>query len=277
MQQSHLNILFPQWQGGGPDLSTYEGAQELKDLYFRDIALSEVDVSAAPVNEIQNNIFGYTALLDQLSRAKAQIAAKQPTSVFTVGGGCDADFTPIAYLNEMTQGQITVLYFDAHGDLNTPESSGSKHFYGMPLRALLGNGDPKIIDLIPRKLTPSQVMILGLRDLDPAEEDYINEHNIRTLTVDDMEQDIEGIIRAVRAKGNQTIYVHVDLDVLDSDEFPYMPLYVPGGLKSNTLLAILRRLNEEFRIAGLGLFEYSPSDRKDNELIREIIQMGCGL
>ncbi len=66
----------------------------------------------------------------------------------------------------------------------------------------------------------------------------------------------------VKSKGNKNIYVHIDLDVLDPTEFPYVPLPAAGGLKNNTLLELLKRLREEFKIVGLGLLEYSPSREK---------------
>lgn len=277
MKKTHLNLLVPQWQGGGQDLSTYKGGQELKNYYIQGVNLTEVDVSTKSISEVKNHILGYNEILKQLVHAKLQITKCQPETIFTVGGGCDADLLSISYLTSIAKGNMTLLYFDAHGDLNTPKSSGSKCFYGMSLRTLLGDGDEKIVNTIFSKLLPSQLVMLGTRDLDEAEIDYIKEKNISMLPVDNIEQSVENVMELVKEKGHNKIYIHIDLDVLDPSEFPHVPVPVLGGLKSNTLITLLQRLDQEFKIIGLGILEYSPSGEKENKLIQEIIQLGCNL
>lgn len=277
MEKSHLNILIPQWQGGGQDLSTYKGGQELKSNYLQGLKLAEVKVSTANVSEVKSNIVGYDEISKQLADAKLEIIKNNPDTIFTIGGGCDSDLASISYLNEKSKDDMVLLYFDAHGDLNTPESSESKYFYGMPVRTLLGDGNEEIINSIFSKLSPSQVLMLGIRDLDKSEIDYIKEQNISLLTVADIEKNIESVIEIVRSKGYKNIYVHIDLDVLDPTEFSYVPLPVSRGLKNNTFIELLKKLNEEFKIIGLGLLEYSPSKDKENKVIQKIVQIGSNL
>ena len=277
MKKSHLNIVIPQWQGGGQDLSTYRGGLEIQNNYLLGLELAEVEISCENVSEVKNNIVGYDEIVQQLVDAKMQITKNNAKTIFTIGGGCDADIASISHLNGITGGNMTLLYFDAHGDLNTPKSSESKYFYGMPLRTLLGDGDEKIINLLPSKLSPAQVIMLGIRDLDKAEIEYIKENDISVLVVSDIEKNVESVIEVVKSKGNKNIYVHIDLDVLDPTEFPYVPLPAAGGLKNNTLLELLKRLREEFKIVGLGLLEYSPSREKNNKMIKEIVRIGCNL
>ena len=74
---------------------------------------------------------------------------------------------------------MTVFWFDAHADLNTPGTSPSGHFHGMVLRALIGH---EAFNFSPNHpLSPKQVVLLGLRDLDPAEQDYIEAERIRLI------------------------------------------------------------------------------------------------
>lgn len=273
----HLNLFFPQWQGGGQDKSTYDGAFELKRLYFNDTKFSEVEVSAENISKSSHIILGYTEIFKQLGRSKELISQEQPETIFTVGGGCDADVAPITYLNNKTQGDMTVLWFDAHGDLNTPESSASKCFYGMPLRALLGEGDEAIVKLAYPYLLPSQLIMIGIRDLDEAEKEYITGQGISVLEVEDIEQGTDSVIKAVKTKGHQNIYIHIDLDVLDFEEFPHVPVPSPAGVKINTFERLLKKLDQEFKIIGLGLFEYQPTEGQTIELLEDIIKMGVNL
>lgn len=275
--KKHMNLFFPQWQGGGQDLSTYEGALELKHNYCQGIQLAEVPVGTDAVSAARHNIVGYDEIFQQLVQAKALIRQTRPATIFTVGGGCDADVAPIAYLNDRLKGDLTVLWFDAHGDMNTPASSASRYFYGMPLRALLGEGEAAIVKLTQPHLLPAQLVLLGARALDAAEEEYITDQNIRMFGVQDIEQKADSVIEAVKMKGSANIYIHIDLDVLDFVDFPHVPVPAPAGLKSNTLKKLLQKLDQEFKLVGLGLFEYQNSGIERIDLLADIIKIGAGL
>lgn len=172
---------------------------------------------------------------------------------------------------------MAVLYFDAHGDINSPESSTSKYFYGMHVRILLGEGDQNILKLLDSKLLPSQLIMLGPRDLEKPEKEFIREQNISLIEVTDIEENIEIVLKEVKDRGFENIYIHIDLDVLALDEFPHVHVPVPGGLKVNTLCKVLKKLYMEFNTIGMGIFEYDPSGKKEMKLLDEIINMGVNL
>lgn len=277
MCSQHMNLVYPQWQGGGQDLSTYYGAREWRELYIAQAPVVEIAVSTETAVDTVNDIFGYRHIINQLQRTHDIVKQEAPDTIFTVGGGCDANIPAIAYLNHKQKGDMTVLWFDSHGDLNTPQSSPSGHFYGMPLRTLLGDGDHEIIRTLPSKLAPSQVILLGVRDLDAEEQAYSAEHSIPTISVLDMEQHPETVIESIRNRGSRNLYIHIDLDVLEPAQFPYVPLPAPDGLDMDTLQMLLRALYEEFTVVGLGLVEYKPTGGKRFELFEEIAKLGTGL
>jgi len=93
--------------------------------------------------------------------------------VFTVGGGCDADIASILYANERYDSDLVVLWMDAHGDINEPSSSGTHLFYGMPIRALLGDCGKSFLDIINKPLIPDQFIHFGGRDIEPEEKTFI--------------------------------------------------------------------------------------------------------
>ena len=272
-----MNLFYPQWQGGGPDLSTYYGALELKRLYLGNHSLAEVAVSKEDVVEVKNNIYGYDEILRQMTAARRLIEAENPESILTVGGGCDAGILPLSYLNEILGGRLTVIWFDAHGDLNLPQTSPSGYFYGMPARALLGEGEPEILKLLFRVLKPEQLIMAGIRDLDDEERKFISESQITVFGVSNLELSADGLLKSVRARGNNNIYIHLDLDVLDPGQFPYVPLPAPGGLKLSTVGKLLTSLNENFVLAGLGIFEYSPSGDKKLPLLEQAFEIGLNM
>lgn len=277
MVKKHLNLLFPQWQGGGTDSATYDGALEFKERYLggHDVAL--VKVSTAPIGEMKNNIIGYDDILCQLKEARGVIEHAQPNTTFTVGAGCDADIMSVSYMNARMGGDMTLLYIDAHGDIHTPESSETKRFYGMPIRVLLGEGDRAIENLLFSKLSDSQLVMVGMRDLDKAEKVFIPSRSISIFSSADAGESLDRILAALRSKGHCKIYVHIDLDSLDPAEFPCVRLPVQGGIKIDTLRQLLEKLQEEFTIIGLGIFEYVPSCGRKFELLEYLAKLGTGL
>jgi arginase len=275
--KKHLNLYFPQWQGGGTDSATCEGAAELKEYYLSGYDVAEVQVSMSPLGKEKNNIVGYDDILAQLKEAKGVIEKYLPSTAFTVGAGCDADILSVSYMNAKTKGDMTLLWIDAHGDIHTPESSETKRFYGMPIRVLLGEGDEAIVKLMFSRLEPSQLVMAGVRDLDKAEKVFIPSMNISVFTAADTERSPDAVLDAVRSKGHSNVYIHIDLDALEPGEFPCVRLPVPGGIKMDTLRKLLGKLSEEFKIVGMGMFEYVPSGGRRFELLEYIASLGTGL
>lgn len=99
---------------------------------------------------------GYKEVLKQLKNACTLIDGVKPDTIFTVGGDCGVELLSVSYLNKRYNGALAVIWFDAHGDLNTPASSPIKKFHGMPLRALLGEGDEEIVRQCFSKLKAGQ-------------------------------------------------------------------------------------------------------------------------
>lgn len=275
MKEKHMNLFFPQWQGSGRTKELLTGAWEIRDQYINVQDYIAVPVSEEENTEIENDILGYRDILRQLKQAKAVIAAENPSSIFTVGGGCDVEIVSVSYLNDLYYGDLTVVWIDAHGDLNTPEVSPSKCFHGMPLRTLLGDGNRHMAETAFSKLYPSQLVMIGQRDLDVPEQEYIEQGNIAVIGPDEF--GIERGISAIKSKGSNNIYIHIDLDVLDFAEFPYVMVPAPGGLRTNQLSELLVQLKHEFHIVGLSLLEYTSSEEKEIKILSDIIRMGEGL
>jgi arginase len=270
----HLNLFFPQYQGAGNDISTYFGGIEIKNNYLNNIELKEIGISLNKKCKIKNNINGYDIILKQFGEANKTLEYEKPNTIFTIGGGCDADIIPISFLHRNITKEFVVLWFDAHGDINSPTESRSKLFYGMPIRFLLENYDEKINKIINTQLKPEQIILMGIRDLDDSESNYIKIKNINNYSVKAIEQNSNIIIQKLKSQHCKNVYIHIDLDVLDPKYFPYVPLPSRGGLKIETLNTVLNKIKEEFKIIGLGLYEYLASNKKEIEIIKNIIEIG---
>jgi len=165
---------------------------------------------------------------DSLDEQTADLAAGLPRRPLVLGGCCCAHTGAIRGLARR-HGRLGVVWLDAHGDLNTPESSPSGNAWGMPLRASLDAGDVR----------PEDVALVGARDLDPPERAYLVQQRI--------DDDLERALRGVDA-----VYLALDVDVLEPGLVPsFMP--VPGGPGLDEVEEVVRRAGRLAPVAGLGL------------------------
>lgn len=279
----------PVWQGGG-DFCVYDGAEELRRMYLGDIAKDAEKFCKMPVpadgaaikaaKQRQYGIRGFAVLRRQLDQAMTVLRAKKPGRIFTLGAGCDSDVASILYLNEMYSGKLLLLWMDGHGDLNSPDESSSGLFFGMPARAVQGGCRCITIGLSAGYLKPGQHILLGGRDLDPAEVNYIRRQEIPVLdsciTPEKLTEKLRMRAAALCGDTIPKLYIHLDLDVLEPSEFSNTPLPVPGGMHTASLMPILETLREQFPIAGMSLSEYLPAGEKI-QLLQDIIHFGISV
>lgn len=142
-------------------------------------------------------------------------------------------------------GDLAVLWFDAHGDFNTPETSPSGFVGGMPLAMLVGRGDMRFmraVDLAP--LDERDVIITDARDLDPAEAVALRESAITHLA------DVRDLLTA--ALPDKPLYIHLDVDVVRLREMPAVSFQSAGGPALDTVAASLERVARDApQIAGM--------------------------
>jgi arginase len=132
-------------------------------------------------------------------------------------------------------GAGAVLWFDAHGDLNTPETTPSGNVHGMPLAAALGRGGPGFESdawTLPA-VEPERTAVIGARDIDPGERALIADLDLPVHTMSDLDRrGIEAVVREAleRAAGAPFVHVSLDMDGLDPDVAPGVGTPVRGGL-----------------------------------------------
>lgn len=169
----------------------------------------------------------------------------------TIGGDCGVELAAIGHI---AGPDVAILWFDAHPDLNTPESSPSGAFTGMVLRTLLGDGPDSLVPATP--VSPDRVVLVGARSFDAAEDEYIATHSVRS--VGSQAADATTIVAAVEATGATSVYVHIDLDVLDPSDISGLGYPEPFGIRATTLVESIRALVQRFELAGAGITEFAP-------------------
>jgi arginase len=260
-----LCLLYPEWQGSGKSPAVHDGALAVARQLFRDSDVLLIDSPQQEQLRRERGVIGLHSVAPRFRDAIAQLRDEAPDRILTIGGTCGVEAAPVGYLNERYAGDLAVVWLDAHGDLNTPESSPSGHFHGMILRTLLGEGPGEFVGELRRPLTPQQVFLAATRDLDPPEEEFIAAAGISVTPPAGIARH-QAFVERIRARGFTRVYVHLDLDALDPNEFPATLIPTAGGPALSDVSALLRTLAASFEIAGASIVEYV--DRGDEPLRR---------
>jgi arginase family enzyme len=179
------------------------------------------------------------------------LASELPERPLVLGGCCCSHIGAVEGL-AARHGRLALIWIDAHGDLNTPESSPSGNEWGMSLRMLVDSG----------AVRPTDVALVAARDLDPPERDFILDSGINTGT--DAVQLALGEVDCV--------YVAVDFDGLDQDEVSaFMP--VPGGMAIAETEALLRSVASDATVVGAGFTGLLP----DAKNVEPAVRLGAAL
>lgn len=268
-------LINPQWQGEGRN-PTYYGAQEIKQLYLKDRPFIEVPIDPDSPLDRRHDIFGFDIIKQQMKAARRLLDEAEAKRVVTIGGSCSADIPSAAYLNHRYGGDMALIYIDAHGDLNSPEESPSGLLYGMPARVLLGDDGGLFGDIVTTPLLHEQLIHLAVRGWDKTEWNYLTTHAMRHIPFDQLEADPRQVVDQLKAMGFSRVYIHLDVDVLDSEYFQNMTLPGSPGMKPQTLLKILGHIKETLPIVGIGIYQYAPGG-KTNDVFGSIMDFALGI
>jgi len=189
---------------------------------------------------------------ETLDDETAMIAHCLPERPVLMGGCCCAHVGAVRGLADR-HGRISVVWLDAHGDLNTPESSPSGNLWGMPYRMILDDGIVQVAD----------AALIGARNLDQPEIDYIASVGLETTEL--------GLSEVVDETAG--VYIAFDCDVLDPGEFhPFMP--EPDGMTVAHAEELVARVAAMGPIVGIGFTGVSPDPANEPKLRRFLAAAG---
>ncbi|WP_285113641.1 arginase family protein [Leifsonia sp. fls2-241-R2A-40a] len=251
-------LVVPQWQGSGSSraMRLIDGADAIRgDLPAA--RTHQVPVPASAGESLGTGVNRFSSLVAVKDATEAELSLLE-APVVTVGGDCGAELAAVQHaLAAHPAGSVAVVWFDAHGDLNDAESSPSGAFHGMVLRALLGDGPDGLASTGAARLAAGQLVLAGTRALDDGESAFVERSGIRVLGADELD-DPEVVVDAVAATGATSVYLHIDLDVLDPSAIDGIGYPEPFGVQPERLTEAIRALRRRFELAGAGLMEFAP-------------------
>lgn len=266
----------------GPDALRYAGLVErLKNIGHSvedkgDIAIPAVDVEKFKgKQEGLRNLNEIIEVSENLSNAVSS-SIKNQAFPLIIGGDHSIAIGSISGVSQHYE-NLGIIWYDAHGDLNIPEESPSGNIHGMPLRVLLGDGDKQLVNIsgYAPKVKPENIVLIGMRDLDVGERDFIRENNIKTYTMADIDRNgikqvMEESVSYLKDK-TDGIHLSLDVDALDPVETPGTGTKVLGGLTYRESHFALEMLHNTNLITSMDVVEVNPLIDQNNHTAEQAV------
>jgi arginase len=212
----------------------------------------------------------------ELQRAVAtgvRRAAANGSLPVVLAGNCNV--AALGTLAGLRARDVGVLWFDGHGDFNTPETTIGGFLDGMALAMATGRCWVQLLERLPgfEPVAPSNVLLIGVRDLDPLEASLLAESRVTLLPPGDVDAGLVPALDRMRQRVRD-VYVHVDLDVLDpATHGRANALAAPDGLTVDQVVSALRIAARRFRVRGAALTAYDPAFDGDGGICRAALAL----
>jgi arginase len=169
-----------------------------------------------------------------------------------------------AWVHRTTSQSVGLVWVDAHGDMNTPDTTSSGNVHGMPLAALLGQEPAELASIgFSPSVLPRHTVLLGIRNLDEQEKEQIRASGVHVFTMKDIDRD--GIAKvaeralALALDGTGGVHISFDMDVCDPTIAPGVGTPVKGGLNYREAHMVMEMVADSRRLVGLDLVEVNPT------------------
>jgi len=271
----------------GPGALRYTGFERwLAELGYRVSDLGDVPVPVAEsLHDGRLDDHGGMAYLDAIVGACTRTAhalRDLPEDVFPIALGGDHSIAMGSVAGAGRGERTGVIWVDAHTDFNTPETSPSGNIHGMPLSALCGIGEPRLVDIgwPGAKLRPEDVVIIGVRSVDHGERELLRQRGITVYSMKEIDR--LGLPRVAeetisRLRRLSRVHVSFDADVLDPDIAPGVGTPIPGGLTYREAHLLMELLHDAGIVTGLDLVEVNPILDRSNRTARMMVELAASL
>lgn len=267
----------------GPTAIRYAGLiSRLKQLDLDVYDKGDIKVPAVNIEKIhseQKGLRNYDEIIDVNQKLNKEVSASIENNRFplVLGGDHSIAVGSVSAISKHYN-NLGVIWYDAHGDLNIPEESPSGNIHGMPLRILTGEGPKELLELNSNVIKPENIVLIGMRDLDKGERQFIKDHNIKTFTMSDIDklgikEVIENTIEYLKSRNVDGVHLSLDVDALDPLETPGTGTRVLGGLSYRESHFALELLHQSHLISSMDLVEVNPLIDSNNHTAEQAVSL----
>jgi arginase len=234
------------------------------------VDLGDVETSGIASDTGPENLRNFPQFLkdtDNISATAGKVGAED--FVFCLGGGCELIVGTLAGFKSVFTGKPGVVWLDAHGDFNTPETSASGYIGGMGLAMACGRGprlSPRVETARPL-LTEENIVHIGSRALDPAEHQAMSASAMKLYSAESVRS--EGMAKVAKDTANYLsdrcdwIVCHLDVDAVDPEFNPGVNFPEPSGLSIVDVTEMVRALQRTGKLRIFNLTAYNPLFDRD--------------
>lgn len=267
----------------GPTAIRYAGLiSRLKQLDLDVYDKGDIKVPAVNIEKFhseQKGLRNYDEIIDVNQKLNKEVSASIENNRFplVLGGDHSIAVGSVSAISKHYN-NLGVIWYDAHGDLNIPEESPSGNIHGMPLRILTGEGPKELLELNSNVIKPENIVLIGMRDLDKGERQFIKDHNIKTFTMSDIDklgikEVIENTIEYLKSRNVDGVHLSLDVDALDPLETPGTGTRVLGGLSYRESHFALELLHQSHLISSMELVEVNPLIDSNNYTAEQAVSL----
>jgi arginase len=265
----------------GPSAIRYAGlAARIEELGRRYADWGNVETAVAEASSVGDERIRFLAQIKAACEQIAELVARAVEDGFVplvLGGDHSVALGTLGGLARV-RGPGGVLWIDAHGDLNRPESSPSGNVHGMALAAALGLAGPEFESPaypLPA-LEPSRVALVGVRSLDKAERELLSELDARVYTMSDVDRiGVEPVLRESleHIAGPGFVHVSLDMDALDPEVAPGVGTPVRGGLSYREAHLAMELVAESGLAGSLEVVEVNPILDRESQTAKLAVEL----
>ncbi|MBA4469837.1 arginase [Staphylococcus aureus] len=267
----------------GPTAIRYAGLiSRLKQLDLDVYDKGDIKVPAVNIEKFhseQKGLRNYDEIIDVNQKLNKEVSASIENNRFplVLGGDHSIAVGSVSAISKHYN-NLGIIWYDAHGDLNIPEESPSGNIHGMPLRILTGEGPKELLELNSNVIKPENIVLIGMRDLDKGERQFIKDHNIKTFTMSDIDklgikEVIENTIEYLKSRNVDGVHLSLDVDALDPLETPGTGTRVLGGLSYRESHFALELLHQSHLISSMDLVEVNPLIDSNNHTAEQAVSL----
>jgi arginase len=217
--------------------------------------------------------------LEKLEKAVSDLvvhACEKQTLPVIIGGDCLSAIGVCAgLLRHLGQEEFGIAWFDAHGDFNTPETTMSGYLGGMPLASVCGYGLENLRQDagLEKPVDAAHVMLLAVRDLDAPEKELLNSTAITCLSPGDLAAGKTGYAASVHFGSINGVYLHLDIDCLDSQYAPGVSYKTPNGISPQHVVAAVNSIRQYSPLVALTLTAINPALDQEGKTVQTGIDL----
>ncbi|HCU7061427.1 TPA: arginase [Staphylococcus aureus] len=267
----------------GPTAIRYAGLiSRLKQLDLDVYDKGDIKVPVVNIEKFhseQKGLRNYDEIIDVNQKLNKEVSVSIENNRFplVLGGDHSIAVGSVSAISKHYN-NLGVIWYDAHGDLNIPEESPSGNIHGMPLRILTGEGPKELLELNSNVIKPENIVLIGMRDLDKGERQFIKDHNIKTFTMSDIDklgikEVIENTIEYLKSRNVDGVHLSLDVDALDPLETPGTGTRVLGGLSYRESHFALELLHQSHLISSMDLVEVNPLIDSNNHTAEQAVSL----